>query len=85
MASAFRDPIAIMAHRKGNSKSVYLFDSANAAANFTKADVKSIMQVARGERKTALDWVFYLQKSVGSIVIVTNATRIAGPTGVIVR
>lgn len=85
MASAFREPIAIMAHRIGNPQIVYLFGSANTAATFTKADVKSIMQVARGQRKSALSWNFYMQASIGSQVIVCAASKVVIPMGVTVE
>lgn len=85
MASAFKEPIPILAHRIGNPLVVYLFNSANDASVFTKADVKSIMQVARGTRRSALNWNFYMQASIGAQVIHGAATKLVTPMGVIER
>ena len=64
MASAFKEPRAILAHVAGEDNIVYLFDSANKAAAFTHADVKSILQVCRGQRKSAMRWNFYFQETI---------------------
>ena len=75
MASAFNEPIEIVAYWMGGSQTVYVFDSANKAAEFTKADVKSILQVARGERKTAVGWTFFLRSSIAGQVVESQATK----------
>ena len=64
MASAFKEPKPILAFVIGHEHTVYLFDSANKAAAFTHADVKSILQVCRGQRKSAMRWNFYFQETI---------------------
>ena len=64
MASAFKEPKPILAFVVGHEHTVYLFDSANKAAAFTHADVKSILQVCRGQRKSAMRWNFYFQETI---------------------
>ena len=64
MASAFKEPTPILAFVIGHEHTVYLFDSANKAAAFTHADVKSILQVCRGQRKSAMRWNFYFQETI---------------------
>lgn len=75
MASAFKEPVEIVAYWMGGSKTVYIFESANKAAAFTHADVKSIMQVARGQRKTAVGWNFYLRASIAGQTVEAEATK----------
>ena len=76
MARTFNKPIPILAHRNGNPKIVYTFDSANKASAFTLADVKSIMQVARGDRYQALGWDFYIKDSLTGREREQKATRV---------
>ena len=75
MASAFKEPKPILAFVVGHEHTVYLFDSANKAAAFTHADVKSILQVARGERKTAVGWSFFLRSTIGGQVVESQAVK----------
>lgn len=58
MASAFREPIRVLAWRERVPHIVYVFSSANKAALFTHADVKSILQVCCGQRRQAVGWHF---------------------------
>ena len=76
MASAFKPPIRIIAHRRDNAAVVYTFDSANKAAAFTHADVKSILQVARGERQQAVGWQFYDAATIAGQVAECEAARL---------
>ena len=75
MASAFKEPIEIVGYRLRTPSVVYIFESANKAAEFTKADVKSILQVARGERKTAVGWSFFLRSTIGGQVVESQAVK----------
>ena len=75
MASAFKEPKPILAHVVGQDNIVYLFDSATKAAAFTHADVKSILQVCRGQCKSAMRWNFYFQKSIDAQVLAQLADR----------
>ena len=75
MASAFKEPIEIVGYRLRTPSVVYIFGSANKAADFTKADVKSILQVARGERKTAVGWAFFQRSSIAGQVVESQAAR----------
>ena len=75
MASAFKEPKPILAHVVGQDNIVYLFDSANHAAAFTHADVKSILQVCRGQRTSAMRWNFYFQESLDAQVLAQLADK----------
>lgn len=75
MASAFKEPKPILAHVVGQDNIVYLFDSANQAAAFTHADVKSILQVCRGQRTSAMRWNFYFQESLDAQVLAQLADK----------
>ena len=75
MASAFKEPKPILAHVVGQDNIVYLFESANKAAAFTHADAKSILQVCRRERKSAMRWHFYFQESIDAQVLVQLADK----------
>lgn len=75
MASAFKEPKPILAHVVGQDNIVYLFDSAARAAAFTHADVKSILQVCRGQRKSAMRWNFYFQETIGAQVLLGAASK----------
>ena len=75
MASAFKEPKPILAFVIGHVQTVYLFDSATKAAAFTHADVKSILQVCRGQRKSAMRWNFYFQETIGAQVLLGAASK----------
>ena len=75
MASAFKEPKPILAHVVGQDNIVYLFDSATKAAAFTHADVKSILQVCRGQRKSAMRWNFYFRETIGAQVLLGAANK----------
>ena len=75
MASAFKEPKPILAFVIGHEHTVYLFDSANKAAAFTHADVKSILQVCRGQRKSAMRWNFYFQETIDAQVLAQLADK----------
>ena len=75
MASAFKEPKPILAHVAGQDNIVYLFESANKAAAFTHADVKSILQVCRGQRKSAMRWNYYFQESIDAQELAQLADR----------
>ena len=75
MASAFKEPKPILAFVVGYEHTVYLFDSANKAAAFTHADVKSILQVCRGQRTSAMRWNFYFQESLDAQVLAQLADK----------
>ena len=75
MASAFKEPKPILAFVIGHVQTVYLFDSATKAAAFTHADVKSILQVCRGQRTSAMRWNFYFQESLDAQVLAQLADK----------
>ena len=75
MASAFKEPKPILAHVVGQDNIVYLFESANKAAAFTHADVKSILRVCRGQRTSAMRWNFYFQESLDAQVLAQLADK----------
>ena len=75
MASTFNEPKPILAFVVGHEQTVYLFDSANKAAAFTHADVKSILQVCRGQRTSAMCWNFYFQESLDAQVLAQLADK----------
>ena len=75
MASAFKEPKPVLAHVVGQDNIVYLFESANKAAAFTHADAKSILQVCRGQRKSAMRWDFYFQETIGAQILLGAANK----------
>lgn len=75
MASAFKEPIEIVGYRMRTPSIVYVFESANKAAEFTNADVKSILQVARGDRKSAAGWAFFLRSTIGGQAVESQAVK----------
>ena len=79
MASAFKEPKPILAFVVGYEHTVYLFDSANKAAAFTHADVKSILQVCRGQRKSAMRWNFYFRETIDAQARVYLADKVIPP------
>ena len=76
MASAFREPIQVLAWRERAPHIIYVFDSANKAALFTHADVKSILQVCSGQRRQAVGWHFCTDSTDRAMLVRATAAKL---------
>lgn len=84
MASAFKEPVQVLAWRERAPHIVYVCSSANKAALFTHADVKSILQVCCGQRRQAVGWHFCTDNTDRATIVRGMAAKIVLTDDVIV-
>lgn len=84
MASAFKPGVPVLAWRIRAPQTVYVFDSANKAALFTHADVKSILQVCYNQRRQAVGWHFCTDGTDRAKLVKALATKLVFRNEVIV-